>query len=45
MAVSERLKIALFLAGSELAEMGNTLGQRVHRPLGLLAAPRLPSSI
>jgi hypothetical protein len=30
MGISGWLKIALFSAGSELAEMGNTLGRRVH---------------
>lgn len=44
-AFQEGLKIALFSAGSELAEIGNTLGHRVHRDEGLLAARRLPDSI
>ena len=35
-------KLALFSAGSELAEIGNSLGHRVHIQLGLLAARRLP---
>jgi hypothetical protein len=45
MGISGWLKIALFSAGSELAEMGNTLGRRVHGQWGLLSAPSLLRSI
>jgi len=38
-------QMPLFSAGSELAEIGNTLGRRAHSELGLVAARRLPESI